>query len=137
MTTGQRAKRQAQIEDRQAAAAAAYPTLWAKMTEEWCQPGDDRLWLLYAANYLFRTGGVRWALDPLTLRQRLPQAPEVDLTRLSGLSFVLLTHRHADHLDPGVIRALRQLPIRWVIPDPILPLVLEQTGLPESQVIIP
>lgn len=137
MTTDRRAEKQAQIEGRQAETAAVYPALWAKMVREWQQPGDDRTWLVYAANYLFCTGGVRWALDPLTLRQRVPQAPEVDLSLLSGLSFVLLTHRHADHLDLGLVRALRHLPIRWVIPEPLLALVLEQTGLPESRVIIP
>ena len=137
MTAERQAERQAQIESRQAEAAAAYPTRWVKMTGEWRQAGDDRAWLVYAANYLFRTGGVRWALDPLTLRQRVRWAPEANLNRLSGLSFVLLTHRHADHLDYPLIRTLRQRPIRWVIPEAILPLVLERCGLPESQVIIP
>ena len=137
MTAERRAERQAQIEGCQAEAAAAYPSQWLKMTGEWRQAGDDRAWLVYAANYLFRTGGVRWALDPLSLRQRVRWAPEANLNRLSGLSFVLLTHRHADHLDYPLIRSLRQHPIRWVIPEAILPLVLERCGLPESQVIIP
>ena len=137
MTDERRAERQAQIESRRAEAAAAYPSQWVKVTGEWRQTGDDRAWLVYAANYLFRTGGVRWALDPLSLRQRLPGAPAVDLSPLSGLSFVLLTHRHADHLDYTLIRTLRQHPIRWVIPEAILSLVLERCGLPESQVIIP
>ncbi len=137
MTAERRVERQAQIESRQAKAAAAYPSQWLKMTGEWRQAGDDRAWLVYAANYLFRTGGVRWALDPLSLRQRVRWAPEANLSRLSGLLFVLLTHRHADHLDYALIRSLRQHPIRWVIPEPILPLVLERCGLPENQVIIP
>jgi hypothetical protein len=137
MTIDLRAERAAPIERRRAVAAAEYPALWNQIISQWRQPGDDRAWLIYAANYLFRTGGVRWALDPLTLRQRLPQAPAVDLSPLSGLSFILLTHRHADHLDLDLIRALRHLPIRWVIPAPLLSLVLEQTGLPEAQVTIP
>lgn len=129
-------EQQSQIDQRWAAAAAGYPSLWAQMIAQWRLPGDDRAWLSYAANYLFRTGGLRWALDPLTLRQRLPGAPEVDPGGLSLLSFVLLTHRHADHLDLHLIRALSSYPIRWVIPVPVLPEVLAHAALPESQVII-
>lgn len=131
------AEQQARIDQHRAAAAAEYPSLWADMISQWCQPGDDRAWLIYAANYLFRTGGLRWALDPLTLHQRLPQAPPVNPAGLSELSFVLLTHRHADHLDIGLIRALRPHPIRWVIPEFLLPLIIEQVDLLESQVIVP
>ena len=125
------------IDQHRAAAVAEYPHLWAHMISQWRQPGDDRAWLIYAANYLFRTGGLRWALDPLTLRQRLPGAPEVDPAGLRELSFVLLTHRHADHLDLDLIRALRPYPIRWVIPEFLLPQIIEQVGLLESQVSVP
>lgn len=137
MPAGLLAERQAQIVSRRAAAATGYATLWAQVTSAWRQPGDDRLWLVYAANYLCRTRGVRWALDPLALRQRVPQAPAVDLSLLSALSFVLLTHRHADHLDLDLIRGLRGMPIRWVIPELLLPGIFEQAGLAESQVIVP
>ncbi len=48
----------------------------------------------------------------------------MDVARdLKDLDFVLLTHRHKDHLDLGLLRALRHLPIRWVVPEAILPLV--------------
>src|SRR5512139_2919174 len=78
-----------------------YPVLWSKLIEEWSQPGiEDRVWLMYSASYLFRMGGIPWAMDPVRLIRRLPGAPEPDVARdLKGLSFVLLTHRHADHLD--------------------------------------
>ena len=39
---------------------------------------------------------------------------------LKALSFVLLTHQHADHLDLDLIRELKHLPIIWVIPESIL-----------------
>ena len=131
------AEKQVLTEHRRAEAVAEYPYLWSQILSQWCQPGDDRAWMTYTANYLFRTGGVRWALDPLTLRQRLPGAPEVDPSGLSKLSFVLITHRHADHLDLGLVRALSQYPIRWVIPEQVLPEVLAHSALPESQIITP
>ena len=116
----------------------AYPAIWKKMITEWNAPGSqDRAWLLYSANYLFRTAGIRWALDPLTLKQRLPDAPDVDAPHdLGRLSFVLLTHRHADHLDLKLVQCLSTLPILWVVPEPILPLV-EQAGLSREQILIP
>ena len=56
---------------------------------------------------------------------------------LKDLDFVLLTHRHGDHLDLGLLRALRHLPIWWVVPEAILPLVLKQAGLPAKQILVP
>ena len=109
------------------------------MIAEWNSPGtDDRAWLMYSANYLFRTGNVRWAMDPLRLTHRLPQAPDVNAAQdLKALSFVLLTHEHADHLDLGLIRELRHLPILWVIPEPTLELIQSQIDLPPKNVIVP
>jgi len=105
--------RQQRIALRRAKAIARYPTLWSHMIAEWRGPGnEDRAWLMYSANYLLRAGNVHWAIDPLTLKHRLPQAPEMDVAHdLRGLSFVLLTHNHADHLDFSLLRALRHLPI--------------------------
>jgi L-ascorbate metabolism protein UlaG (beta-lactamase superfamily) len=115
---------------------ADYPALWAGMVLDWRRPGGDRAWLLYSANYLCRTAGVRWALDPLTLRRRLPAAPDVDLARdLQGLSFVLLTHRHADHLDLDLVHRLREAPVRWVVPFYILDAVTE-AGLLRKKVLV-
>lgn len=118
--------------------ALCYPDMWSRMVSDWNSPSpDDRAWLMYAANYLFRTAGIRWALDPLTLKQRLPEAPEVNIVHdLEGLSFILLTHCHADHLDLELVRALSTQPILWVIPEPLLVAVAE-TGLSEAKIIVP
>jgi len=118
---------------------ARYPVLWNKLITEWKSPGsEDRAWLMYSANYLFRTQGVRWGIDPLTLKRRLPQASAMDVARdLKDLDFVLLTHRHEDHLDLGLLSALRRLPIRWVVPEAILPQVQEQAGLPAKHILVP
>jgi Beta-lactamase superfamily domain len=132
-------EKQAQISQRCAEILARYPLLWSKMIAEWNSPGpDDRAWLMYSANYLFRTNNVRWAMDPLRLIHRLPQAPDVNTAQdLKALSFVLLTHEHADHLDLGLIRALKHLPIIWVIPQHTLALIQDQIDLPQKHLIIP
>jgi hypothetical protein len=116
-----------------------YSSTWSRMAAEWdADENEDRVWLIYAANYLLRTGGTRWAIDPLVLSSRVRQVPEVDIIRgLSKLSFVLLTHRHADHLDLQLIHALRAAPIWWVIPEFLFTQVVEEAGVPKSNVIVP
>jgi phosphoribosyl 1,2-cyclic phosphodiesterase len=132
-------EKQARINGRRTEISAQYPSLWSKMIAEWNQPGsDDRSWLMYSANYLFRTNNIRWAMDPLALGWRIKDAPKVDVTHdLSGLSFVLLTHHHNDHLDIDLLSALRHLPITWVVPDFILTEVVERAGLPRKNIIVP
>jgi L-ascorbate metabolism protein UlaG (beta-lactamase superfamily) len=107
------------------------------MIVEWNSPGpEDRAWLMYSANYLFRTCNVRWAMDPLTLNWRIKNAPKTDLVHdLRSLSFVLLTHRHADHLDIDLLAALRHLPITWVVPEFLLPIVIKEAGLARKNIV--
>jgi L-ascorbate metabolism protein UlaG (beta-lactamase superfamily) len=120
-------------------ASALYPALWSKMISEWNAPDpEDRVWLTYSANYLFRTNNVRWAIDPLTLNWRIKDSLPVNVMRdLGGLSFVLLTHDHKDHLDLDLLSALRDLPIIWIVPEFILSKVMKQAGLPREKIIIP
>jgi L-ascorbate metabolism protein UlaG (beta-lactamase superfamily) len=93
---------------------------------------------MYSANYLFSTGGVRWAMDPLRLCHRIAGASCPDVVNdLAGLSFVILTHRHLDHLDMGLIRSLRDLPITWVVPGFLLQHVEQGAGLPPEKIITP
>jgi len=132
-------KKQSQINQLRDEAVARYPSLWSNMIAEWNQPGsDDRAWLMYSANYLFRTNNVRWAMDPLRLAYRLPQAPAVQFAKdLDKLSFVILTHQHADHLDLALIRELSHLPIIWVVPDFVLQFIKNKTDMVLDQIIIP
>ena len=132
-------EKQEKIKQYRAEVSAYYPALWSKTIAEWNTPDpEDRVWLTYSANYLFRTNNVRWAIDPLTLSWRIKDAPKVDVTHdLSSLSFVLLTHDHNDHLDLDLLSTLRHLPITWVVPEFILSKVMKQTGLPRENIIIP
>ena len=111
-------------------ASARYSALWQKMIAEWNTPDpQDRVWLTYSANYIFRTHNIRWAIDPLTLQWRLKSSCRVDVARdLSALSFVLLTHAHNDHLDLDLLSGLKQYPIQWVIPVFMLSDVITKTG---------
>jgi L-ascorbate metabolism protein UlaG (beta-lactamase superfamily) len=112
-------------------AIARYPGLWKRLTDEWqADSAEDRAWLVYSANYLLRTQNVRWAIDPLTLRWRVPDAEPVPIQRtLAQLSFVVLTHRHADHLDLDLIRRLNRLPILWIVPESLRPRLIAEAGL--------
>jgi L-ascorbate metabolism protein UlaG (beta-lactamase superfamily) len=131
------AEKQADLEAQKAAAARQYPHLWQHMVSEWSSSvTGDQVWLMYAANYLFHTAGVRWALDPLTLRQRIPSAPEVDISPLAALDYVVLTHRHADHLDLELLRRLQDFPVRWIVPEFLLA-SLKSFNLPGEKLIIP
>ena len=133
------ADKQEQINQRRGELSVLYPSLWSKMITEWNTPDpEDRVWLTYSANYLFRTNHIRWAIDPLTLNWRIAGTPKVDVARdLKDLSFVLLTHGHKDHLDLDLLSALRDLPITWIVPEFILSKVMKQAGLPREKIIIP
>jgi L-ascorbate metabolism protein UlaG (beta-lactamase superfamily) len=114
----------------------AYPALWDQLISEWLLPQEkDRFWLMYSANYLFRTAGVRWVMDPMTLHHRLPSAPEVDISPLCNLDYIVLTHEHKDHLDLDLLFRLKEYPARWVVPLHLCGL-LQSLGLADGKTII-
>jgi L-ascorbate metabolism protein UlaG (beta-lactamase superfamily) len=131
--------KQALIDRQRDDIVARYPAIWEKLIINWKLPGPgDRAWMMYSANYLFCTRGVHWAIDPLMLKTRLPETPRMDVAcDLKDLDFVLLTHRHKDHLDLSLLRQLRHLPIQWVIPETMVPIILKELGLPLNQILIP
>ena len=139
ITTDKFAEMQARISLKLKEAISKYPSLWAKMISKWkTQDRDDAVWLMYSANYLVRTAGVRWAIDPLSLNWRIPGAPKMDLcSDLQDLSFVLLTHSHNDHLDFDLLCELSHLPIRWIIPKFLIALIQEKVRLPGNQIVVP
>jgi len=114
-----------------------YPELCARMIRQWNRPrNSDAVWLLYAANYLFNTHGVRWAVDPVMLKHQLPEAPSINPAgSLANLSFVLLTHAHVDHVDVSLWRALRKSDCRWIVPEHMSDFFMEKTLLAPSQFI--
>jgi hypothetical protein len=138
-TTDRFSEQQEKILRHRAEAASHYSALWKKLIAEWNAPDpENRVWLTYSANYLFRTNTIRWAIDPLTLNWRLGSALPVDVARdLRNLSFVVLTHAHKDHLDLALLSALKHSPIKWIVPEFMLPDVIAQTGLSSENIIVP
>jgi len=131
-------EKQREINQRAAEAIVDYPALWSQMITEWRQPGsEDRAWLMYSANYLFHTANVRWAMDPLRLKHKLSNAPEMPVDGLKDLDFILLTHQHSDHLDLNLLRKLQDFPILWVIPDFLLSRVQAEVNIAANRLIVP
>lgn len=120
-------------------ARAQYPRLWHALLRDWRTPQTaPAAWLMYTANYLFATGGLRWALDPYALSTRVPGVPAPDFAAdLAGLSLVVLTHAHNDHFDPNLIRAVQRLPLRWVIPAVMLETVRSAADIPAERICVP
>ena len=141
-------KRNIEIRRRRAELFRNYPGIWDRMIEEWKdeKDGSDCVWLTYAANYLLRTSGIRWAVDPLTVHGRFRGrdskqkdggiSPE-EMQRLQPLSFVLLTHNHADHVDIPLISALKDFPITWVMPEEMREIIREKAGLKDESILTP
>ena len=130
-------KKKAEIERKTSTIQKNYPYLWKLMISDWSSPQEgDWTWLMYSANYLFQTAGIRWAIDPIRLRQRLPLAPEVDGSALAALDYILLTHRHADHLDLELLHLLQNDPAIWIVPDYLLDRLCA-AGLQHEKIMIP
>ena len=131
-------EKQEQLKRRRIEAVQLYYVIWSKLITEWKTPDpEDRVWLTYSANYLFRTNQVRWAINPLTLNWRVKDAPRICIAQdLSPLSFVLLTHEHKDHLDLDVLFTLRDLPIKRVVPEFLLSKI-QKAGLCRENIIVP
>lgn len=132
-------RRRAAIKRKIRAANQKYPFLWRRMIQEWRKDeAVDALWLTYSANYLLRTAGVRWALDPFSLLTRTGGAGQPDFAgNLAGLQLVVLSHAHADHFDPNLLAAIADLPLAWVVPEFMLERLLRTAALPMEHVVIP
>ena len=95
-----------------------YDEIWSRI-ERGLETTDDALWLMGASSYIFSTGGVRWAVDPMFNTPRsgasLEQLGRRAEALLNTLSFALVTHGHADHFDTRLMRRCPRL--RWFVPD--------------------
>lgn len=128
----------AQRNHRKQSAINAYPQLWRRMIRDWqSDQQEDALWMLYAASYLARTAGVRWALDPFSLFTRAGGVSTLDYRAdLVPLDLILLSHRHADHFDPHLLTELCASPLTWIVPEFMLEMVTTFLPLDADRVII-
>jgi len=130
-------ERKIEIENKKTAILKSYPKLWDRMLLEFSTPDViARGWMLYSANYLFNTARVRWAMDPLRMVQRIPNSPDLDVSPLEKLDYIILTHRHADHLDLELLRLLLNYPATWIIPEFLLD-HLRIEGLLSNKIVTP
>jgi len=108
---------------------------WDRMVSEWSSHlSGHAFWLMYSANYLFNSHGLKWAVDPVRLRNRIPEAPAVDASGdLQALSFVLLTHAHIDHCDTELWSQLAPSRCHWIVPEHMLDLFLGTEGMRRSR----
>ena len=120
------AKREALVSD--------YPEHWSRMIREWRATREtDAVWLTYSANYLFNTHGLRWAVDPVLLKNRVPEAQALDANRdMEDLEFVLLTHAHIDHVDVALWSQLKGSRCHWIVPEHMTDFFARETSLGDS-----
>ncbi len=113
---------------------SAYPGRWSRMIREWSKPRtDDAVWLMYSANYLFNTHGLKWAVDPVLLSNRMPEVPLLDVTQdLADLDFVLLSHAHCDHTDVALWTQMERSRAHWIVPKHMADLFAHETSIGEE-----
>ncbi|TFG67954.1 MAG: MBL fold metallo-hydrolase [Anaerolineales bacterium] len=126
---------QREIDARRKALVTDYTKLWHTMVCAWQAPRDDNaVWPMYSANYLFNTRGLKWAVDPVLLNNRVPEAPVLDVRQdLKDLDFILLTHTHIDHTDPLLWSQLTDTRCHWIVPESMVTFFRQKTALPASR----
>ena len=99
--------------------AEGYAEIWEGIEQGLAQK-EDAVFLMGPANYIFLTGGVKWAVDPMFNVPRTRESAALINPDgvMRSLSFVLLTHRHADHFDKEL---MKQHPdADWIVPDHLM-----------------
>jgi beta-lactamase family protein len=113
------------------AVVSDYAERWGGMVRAWRAPrSDDAVWLMYSANYLFNTRGLMWAVDPVFLGNRAPEAHTPNAGEdLAGLDFALLTHAHIDHVDMSLWAQLKGSRCHWVVPEYMVDVFTGDAGM--------
>ena len=110
----------------------------AERLSAWRPPRDAiGIVALGQAGFALRSRADLVLIDPfLSARPERLIDPIVDPRRLTGVDVVLATHEHGDHLDLPTWAALAEASpdARFIVPDPLLPLVAG-VGIPDERVI--
>lgn len=96
--------------------ARRYDEIWSSI-ESGLSGREDCFFLMGHANYIFQTGGIKWAVDPaFTVPRNRASFACIDADAvMESLDFILLTHRHADHFDPELMKKYPGL--LWIVPE--------------------
>ena len=98
--------------------------------------GDAAFGFVHASVYLFRTGGVRWAMDPaLRYASFLSDGPDHIKECFAGVKYVLLTHDHVDHTEKETVQQLAEMGVQFVLP-PFVASYLREWGVPAQQMTV-
>lgn len=128
-------EREIEINRERSALQSQAPELWVKTLGDFSRRTADGFALAGPTCWFFRTAGMRWAMDPA---YRPPEGDgrcvyERIAEAFPPLDFLILTHRHRDHLDPTLLEIAAKRNIEIILPAEILSGVLEKCPhLPES-----
>ena len=113
-----------------------FPERWRGVFADFSKTDDDRIFLAGPSSYLFSLAGQKFAVDPQIRREtdflRVRDSLAADF---ASVSFILITHPHADHMCLPLMNALRDTPIRWYIPAEIPDKMFDAAGLHPENVI--
>ncbi len=114
-----------------------FPYYWKKVFSEYKNDKfSERVWFCGPTSYVFSLYGVRFAIDLQIRRECDFEKVRAELSEdTSALSFVLITHQHDDHMCIPLMRALKDTPIIWYIPEGTHEHLIEKTELPEDKIV--
>ena len=128
-------EREIEINRERAEVQSRAPELWVKTLGDFAKRTTDGFALAGPTCWFFRTASIPWAMDPA---YRPPEGDGREVYEriaevFPPLDFLILTHRHRDHLDPTLLALAAERGVEIVLPAEILPGVLEKCpNVPES-----
>lgn len=114
-----------------------FPYYWKKVFSEYKnEENEGRVWFAGPTSYVFSLHGVRFAVD-LQIRRKcdFERLSEGFVDDTSALDFVLITHQHDDHMCIPLMRALKDTPIVWYIPEGTHENLIAETELPADKIV--
>ncbi len=79
-------------------------------------PGKTAAGFPETTAYLFNTGGIKWMMDP-AYHYGFAGAEEMEHIAglLSDFSFGIISHCHADHFQPELLKKMIHSPVKWML----------------------
>lgn len=95
-----------------------YASWWRELIGDFYADDSDHFRLIGSSSYLVKIGKMRFALDPVWLIPGTFDTLKEELKKdLAGLDFIIFTHEHGDHFNPEQISVLKELPVKWLVPN--------------------